>query len=427
MPHAFLLFFLALCSLQAQAFDPADFALEAELLEEELRRRENRLQKPGELPAVKKEPVSLPDPQPESKPSPLPEKKATASAPAPSAPPSSPVPVVAKGEQTAKQVSAAKPAAKARAKPAANLPPADPEALKTFQVNYLRSFFGTDFQPDPLPARRNLSATHYVVSNENRLDLFFPYIENLGGAYIGVGTDQNLLLAAKARSQAIYLMDFDPLVVELNQIHAYFLTQSADFASFQRLWTSPDTETLVKENLTAAHALSFRRWRSTILGRFRDVQNSGRRFSWKAFHNEPADYEHLHKLAKEKKIIALAGDLRGQKSLRAIGRRIKEDKQSLGILYLSNAEDYFRSYAPGLVESVSELPGSESSVVLRTTSTVRFLNKPAGEKFPRIPFHYNVQSLSSFQAWLKKPTRLATMLRKAKPVKQGLSLLTAGP
>ncbi|MBE7438149.1 MAG: hypothetical protein HS115_06795 [Spirochaetales bacterium] len=444
--NCLLILFVLSGILQGQAFDPADFALESELLEEELRIRENRAQKkldpaPFREPAVAPAPgVPVATPAVPGPASILKEPVRTEESPATrtSVPQSTPAPPASVPEKKVTAAIAAQkpspPPAKAPAKQLtktrqekAERSLSEQKALEAFQSAYLSACFGPDFKPDVLPARRNLSAPHYVVSNENRLDLFFPYIENLGGSYIGVGTDQNFILAGRARSQTIYLLDFDPLVVELNQIHALFLAESPDFAGFRRLWTDPQSEKLVSARLSLAHAGSLRRWRTAILGRFRDVDTSARKFGWQSFHNLPADFDHLRRLAQERKIIALPGDLRGHQSLRAIARRMKEEKQTIGILYLSNAEDYFRSYATGMIQSVGELPTTESSVVLRTTSTVRFLNKPAGEKFPRIPFHYNVQSLSSFQAWLKKPARLAIMLKKAKPVKQGLSLLTAGP
>ena len=47
------------------------------------------------------------------------------------------------------------------------------------------------------------------VGNEDHLDLFRPAVKDKGGLYIGVGTDQNYLLGAWARAEALVLMDFD--------------------------------------------------------------------------------------------------------------------------------------------------------------------------------------------------------------------------
>ncbi|EMO29100.1 hypothetical protein LEP1GSC170_5409, partial [Leptospira interrogans serovar Bataviae str. HAI135] len=37
---------------------------------------------------------------------------------------------------------------------------------------------------------KDLGGRHYPASNELRIDLFKPYIENLEGGYLGAGTDQ---------------------------------------------------------------------------------------------------------------------------------------------------------------------------------------------------------------------------------------------
>ena len=56
----------------------------------------------------------------------------------------------------------------------------------TEQLNHIVS--------DPPPPHL-VRGTHYVISNEDRHDLWLKTIANKGGAYIGVGTDQNYVLA----------------------------------------------------------------------------------------------------------------------------------------------------------------------------------------------------------------------------------------
>src|SRR5688500_16308575 len=62
----------------------------------------------------------------------------------------------------------------------------------------------------------------YVHTSEGYLHVFRPYIEPLGGAYVGIGSDQGLTLAAWARSERAWLMDYDPPVVHMNRIERAF-------------------------------------------------------------------------------------------------------------------------------------------------------------------------------------------------------------
>ena len=60
---------------------------------------------------------------------------------------------------------------------------------------------------------------HYVKSNEVRHDVWFPYMAGLGGAYLGVGSDQNYTVAGVARSELMFLSDIDRSVVDLHRIY----------------------------------------------------------------------------------------------------------------------------------------------------------------------------------------------------------------
>lgn len=62
-----------------------------------------------------------------------------------------------------------------------------------------------------------------TVSNEDRLDLLIPHVQNIGNAYVGVGSEQNLTIAAWAKSDFIYLMDFTQIVVHANTITIFSL------------------------------------------------------------------------------------------------------------------------------------------------------------------------------------------------------------
>ena len=59
-------------------------------------------------------------------------------------------------------------------------------------------------------------------------------IGGLGGAYIGVATDQNYTMAAAARSELLFLMDYDAEVGRIHRIYHAFMAEAATPAEFPR-------------------------------------------------------------------------------------------------------------------------------------------------------------------------------------------------
>ena len=68
---------------------------------------------------------------------------------------------------------------------------------------------------DPKPDKLTKDS-HFFVSDEQRHDLFRQDVKNLGGVFIGLGTDQNYLMAAWARPEVLVPLDFDQMVVNLH-------------------------------------------------------------------------------------------------------------------------------------------------------------------------------------------------------------------
>ena len=54
----------------------------------------------------------------------------------------------------------------------------------------------------------------YLTTNEPRGFVWQAYIANIGGAYVGIGSDQSYSYIATARSRWAWVMDYDPRVVQ---------------------------------------------------------------------------------------------------------------------------------------------------------------------------------------------------------------------
>ena len=61
---------------------------------------------------------------------------------------------------------------------------------------------------DPIPENL-VNDIHYVVSDEKAHHLFRPFIADLGGVFIGIGTNQNYSMAPFSKPEILVLLDFD--------------------------------------------------------------------------------------------------------------------------------------------------------------------------------------------------------------------------
>ncbi|MBE7437276.1 MAG: hypothetical protein HS115_02385 [Spirochaetales bacterium] len=291
---------------------------------------------------------------------------------------------------------------------------------------------------DPFPSERTLSARHYPASNENRLDLFLPYIQEIGGGYVGVGTDQNLLLMGRARSEFGYLIDFDPAAVGINRIHLFFLRIAPDAAAFRDYWKysarKSSWQLLKKEfagqddfaSVQLGWDIAQASWRP-VENRLKEQARLARDYGLRGYFNDPADYAHLRSMVAAGRIQALPGDLNGSKSLRSVARAAGHIGRPIRILYLSNAEDYFPFYSAEFRQNAIHLPADEQSLVLRTCSIQTMgLSHPQGESNRQKPFHYNIEPLIHLQRTLAAPGtfRVTDLLRVRRDLKAGLSLRT---
>ena len=73
-----------------------------------------------------------------------------------------------------------------------------------------------DIPTDPAPAHITNDA-HFLTSNENQHFFWKKAIEAApGGIFIGIGTDQNYVMAPWGRPEYLILVDFDQMIVDLH-------------------------------------------------------------------------------------------------------------------------------------------------------------------------------------------------------------------
>ena len=291
-------------------------------------------------------------------------------------------------------VAKAEPEAAEPETPAEPPPPADPlaplseEDMKVFLAG------GTD-GGEPLP-------NHYVKSNERRHDTWFPYVDGRGGAFVGVGPDQCYTVAAAQGAELMFLLDIDHMVVDVHnnyqvlieasetpeQLHERFNAseQDASLALLEEAYADADAKT------RRLRLQTYRASRETIYRHLKHVierHQGDARTSWLS---NPDYYKHIRTLFQNDRVRIMDGDLTGPDTMISVGVAATKLGTPIRVLYLSNAEEYYK-YTTQYQANIAGLPGDETSVVLRTIYNKEWEHADS-------LWNYQVQPLASYQSYL---------------------------
>lgn len=264
---------------------------------------------------------------------------------------------------------------------------------------------------------------HFTISNEYRHDLWFPYLRGLGGAHVGVASDQNYTLMAVARSEVGYLLDLDRQVVRLHRVYMALIAASPDPERFLARFDEAarrETRALLVVGLAdmserdRSEALRFvddnRAALREYLGTVGATRRGERGVTWLS---DPELYAHIRGMVTAGRLRPINGNLAGETAMATIAASARALGLTVQSLYLSNAEEYLY-YTPAFVANVRALPGSADSVVLRTIHD-RFVGwESPGDGDRR--WNYQVHSLEDFQGRLadrKNSSRTAMLARAA--------------
>lgn len=311
-------------------------------------------------------------------------------------------------------------AAKAEPEPAAA---ADPLAPLPDEVRERFASLPEDPKPDEL-----IRNSHYWISNERNLQLWHEHVEDLGGAYLGVGTDQNYVLAGWAKSDLVVIVDFDAAIADLHQVYGLFFDVAETYEDFYQRW-SPGREAeglaLIDERFAERPDLkqirkAYKIARQLVWARLRIVRKAYEKLDIPTFVTDQAQYDHVRTLWRNGRVFALRGDFTADATMVALGKAMKDSGLSFNVIYLSNVEQYV-DYTPEWRRNFLGLPVGDKGVVVRTLGWGGFGFVDEAEKY-----HYNVQPAPKFLAWLEQSRvkNLPTMLHhRTRTQTQGLSLL----
>jgi formylglycine-generating enzyme required for sulfatase activity len=273
--------------------------------------------------------------------------------------------------------------------------------------------------PEEPPPEERTDDQHYVHSNEQHHELFFPFIRGIGGGYVGVGSDQNYTLAAHARSEWVWLMDYDTVVNQMHRVVMALVAEAGDAPAYMHLWqkeAEPEALAIIGKAYAGRPDLGelekvYRRYRSMTAGYNERVTTRARAGKCAFWLQDEGSYEYIRALVLAGRVRALRGDLREQIALKGIGEAAGKLGTTIRTVYMSDAESFFH-YTEGFRTSLASLPLDEKSVVLRTASG-KFFDIPKAD----YQWHYNVHHGLHFQGMMDQPgfTKVFSALKKSRP------------
>jgi len=298
-----------------------------------------------------------------------------------------------------------------------------------------------------------------LVSNETSYLHVVPALKALGvrgGAYIGVGPDQNFSYIAHVRPEIAFIIDIRrdnllhqllfkalfekarnrveylglmlgrPLpaevsswdVASLDEIVLYMDTVAATVARFEEadsllLAAIPEYGYPVTpwdlETIRGIHSAFFElglgiRYAQDAGGRSRryptwrqlllQTDLAGNRGSYRA---SEESFRYVKRLQRQDRIVPVVGDLGGPHALAAIGRAISARGLTVSAFYVSNVEQYLMR-GPGFgawAETVAGLPVDERSVIIRSYFARRY---PIPQT---VPGHLSTQLLERIESFIE--------------------------
>lgn len=286
--------------------------------------------------------------------------------------------------------------------PAEPTPP-DPSVRGPLTAAQVEILFGTaedeapEYRGGITPEREN---KHYLAGNERTLHAYYPVIKDVGGGYVGVGTDQAYLFMSWARPEIAWLVDYDPAVVEVHELYRLFFEAAATPEEFVALWDKPKREEALAI-LAAAHDerrfKTLRRWylgyKGWIFRRLQGVTRTMEKAEIPSYLTDQEHYDFVKQMLAQRRVRPMVVNLLERKGLEGIAEASKQLGVPIRLFYLSNAEEYWPRYPRSYRDTMAALPFHESALVLRTLLIWQV----------NTDYRYNVQPAQNYVQWLAQP------------------------
>lgn len=248
----------------------------------------------------------------------------------------------------------------------------------------------------------------YIKPNEARNYLFAPYIKNLRGGYVGVAADANYSYVSYAKSEWVFLMDFDFVILNLHKTIRAFVKESPNVKEFLEKWkpTNNQSISILEKYYKDSPDFSilkglFLKNRAILFEHYQNISQPSKEngdFGWL---RNPENYAYIRHLYLMERISIHGGDLLKDKTLYNIGEAAKQLGIKIRIFYPSNAEEFWE-FSENYKRNILNLPFDEASVVLRTVHEYPWhVNDRSGGTLGF--WHYVVHGAYNYQKYLQYP------------------------
>jgi hypothetical protein len=241
---------------------------------------------------------------------------------------------------------------------------------------------------------------HYVAGNEKALHLFRPRIDRIGGGYVGVGSDQGYLFLGWGRFDVAWLVDYDPLVMDVHACYQAFFAEAATPEQFLELWSKPGQgaalavlEARVDESKRARAVDVYRRWRGWIERRLLALAKRYRKLELPSFVSDADTYAFVREAVAAGRVRPMLVNLLEDGALDGIADAARDLGVPIRVLYLSNAEEYWDGFPAAYRANVGALGFDDRAVVLRTLLTWQ----------DNQDYRYAAQPARNYRDWLAQP------------------------
>lgn len=253
---------------------------------------------------------------------------------------------------------------------------------------------------DPAPPELNRKS-HFVVSDEDHHWIFKEFITDLGGVMVGVGTDQMYTMGAWAKPEVLVLMDFDKVVVDLHHVYRLAILEAKDADDLIAMWEKGDERipAMIEkqwpdEEARKPYARAYKISRGLVWGRLRKTRRIMKERGVSFWLSDAAQFDWVKGMYQANRVFMVRGDLTAELTVLDIAKASKDVGLPVRVLYVSNAEAYFRPYPDGYKRNMRALPMDDKSMIVRTMGY-----RP--DWSPDDLYEYNVQTGTNFQLWME--------------------------
>lgn len=252
---------------------------------------------------------------------------------------------------------------------------------------------------------REFSDSMFILPNEPHFARFASAMRNLEGTFIGVGTFRVLAAASYGRFNQVIFADLDQATVDFNRKQIDVLARSARLPEFlSGLLERPELTDEIAESLRAERYISSSSktpLAQALLGSNKleclyvhSLMSMAIEDQSRSFLTSESAFTHLHDLARKGRMHALAADLSGSRTYRALARLLRKEGSKVGALDVSNAPDYLHHSKEAWSNYLANLRALPFSSLAVINSTNRYHTRV---RAATIPWVYDSTPAETYQ------------------------------